>query len=170
MIFDIDNIIIIFINLLMINIIIKISIVSNLIRNLKENIHLTYQKVSLYHISHFHLNYFEHDFKFDLYIILSIFYDKKRKWERENLYNYILKKIRVKFMNIYFLLTIEEMIDNNDNQSWDLRYDISKIKSIIITRENNIYHKKSSEFHREILKNLNFKYIDLIWRNCERRL
>ena len=41
-IFDIDNIITIFTNLLMINIIIEISIVSNLIRNLKESIYLTY--------------------------------------------------------------------------------------------------------------------------------
>ena len=97
-------------------------------------------------------------------------YDKKRKWERENLYNHISKKIKVKFMNIYFLSIIEEMIDNNDNQSWDLKYDISKIKSIIAMRESNMYHKKSSEFYQEILKNLNFKYIDLIWRNYERRL
>ena len=65
-------------------------------------------------------------------------------------------------MNIYFLSTIEEVIDNNDDQSWDFRYNISKIKSIIIIRENNIYHKKSSEFHQEIYKNLNLKYIDLI--------
>ena len=115
MIFDIDNIITIFMNLSMINMIIEISIVSNLIRNLKENIHLTHQRVSLYHISHFHLDHFEHDFKFDLYIILSIFYDKKIKWERGNLYNHISKKIKVKFINIYFLSMIEEMIDNNDD-------------------------------------------------------
>ena len=114
-IFDIDNIITIFINLLMINIIIEISIISNSIRNLKENIHLIYQEIFLYHIFHFHLDYFEYDFKFDLYIILSIFYNKKRKWERENLYNHISKEIKVKFINIYFLLMIKEMIDNNDN-------------------------------------------------------
>ena len=65
-------------------------------------------------------------------------------------------------MNIYFLSMIEEVIDNNDNQSWDFRYNISKIKSIAIIRKNNIYHKKSSEFHQEIHKNLNLKYIDLI--------
>ena len=79
MIFNIDNIITIFINLSIINIIIEISIVSNLIRNLKVNVHLIYQKVFLYHISHFHLDHFEHDFKFDLYIILSTFYNKKIK-------------------------------------------------------------------------------------------
>ena len=162
MTFNIDNIITTFTNLSMINIIIKISIVSNLIRNLKVSVHLTYQRMSLYHISHFHLNHFRHDLKFDLYIILSTFYNKKIKWERENLYNHILKKIRVEFMNIYFLSTIEEVIDNNDDQSWDFRYNISKIKSIIIIRENNIYHKKSSEFHQEIYKNLDSKYIDLI--------
>ena len=78
-IFDINNIIIIFTNLSMINIIIKILIISNSIKNLKESIHLTHQKIFLYHISHFHLNYFKHDLKFDLYIILSMFYNKKRK-------------------------------------------------------------------------------------------
>ena len=82
----------------------------------------------LYYISHFHLNHFEYDFKFNLYIILSTFYNKKIKWERGNLYNYISKKIRVKFINTYFLSMIEKVIDNNDDQSWDFRYDISKTK------------------------------------------
>ena len=78
-IFDINNIITIFIDLSMINIIIKILIISNLIRNLKASIHLTYQKVLLYYISHFHFNHFKYDFKFNLYIILFTFYDKKIK-------------------------------------------------------------------------------------------
>ena|SRR5947207_15260469 len=115
MIFDIDNIIIIFIYLSIINMIIEISIVLNSIRNLKMSIHLTYQKAFLHHISHFHLNHFKYDLKFNLYIILSTFYNKKIKQERENLYNHISKKIKIKFINIYFLLMIEEIIDNNDN-------------------------------------------------------
>ena len=160
--FDIDNVMAIFTNLSVINAVIGISIVSNPIRNLKESVHLAHQGAPLHHIPHFHLDHFGHDSKFDLYVMLPALYDKKRKRERGNLHNHVSKEIRVEFMNTCFLPAIEEVIDNNDDQSWDLRYDMSKIKSTAAARESNMYHKKSSEFHQEISKNLDLKYIDLM--------
>ena len=76
---NINNILILFINLLIINIKIMISIIINLIKNLKKNIHINYNKISLYLISHFHFNYFKYNIKFDLFIFLLILYNKNLK-------------------------------------------------------------------------------------------
>jgi hypothetical protein len=168
--FDIDSVMATFTDLSVINTVIGISIVSNPIRNLKGSVHLTHQGAPLHHIPHFHLGHFGHDPKFDLYIMLPALYDKKRKRERGNLHNHVAEEIRAEFMDTCFLPAIEEVIGNNDGQSWDLRYDVSKGKSTAAAREGNMYHKKPSGFHQEIPKDLDPKYIDLVWHNCERRL
>ena len=154
----------------MINTVIDISIVSNSMKNLKHSVHLAHQETSLHHISHFHLDHFGHDLKFDLYVMLSALYDRKMKWEKENLHNHVSKNIRVEFMNTCFLSAIEKVMRRTKGQSWDYKYDVTKIKSTAAAKEENMYHKQSNAFRQEIIKNLNSKYIDLMWHKCERRL
>ena len=76
---NINNILILFMNLLMINKEIIISIIINSIKNLKKNIHIIYNNILLYQIFHFHFNYFKYNIKFDLFIFLLILYNKNLK-------------------------------------------------------------------------------------------
>ena len=76
---NINNILILFINLLMINKKIAISIIINSMKNLKKNVYIIYNDILLYQISHFHLNYFKYNIKFDLFIFLLILYNKNLK-------------------------------------------------------------------------------------------
>ena len=79
MILNINNILILFMNLSMINIKIVILIIINSMKNLKKNIHINYNKTLLYLISYFHFNYFKYNIKFDLFIFLLILYNKNLK-------------------------------------------------------------------------------------------
>ena len=74
-----NNILTLFMNLLMINIKIMISIIINLMKNLKKNVYINYNEILLHLISHFHFNYFKYNIKFDLFIFLSILYNKNLK-------------------------------------------------------------------------------------------
>ena len=74
-----NNILILFINLSIINIKIMISIIVNSMKNLKKNIHLNQNETLLHLISHFHLDYFKYNIKFDLFIFLLILYNKNQK-------------------------------------------------------------------------------------------
>jgi len=53
------------------------------------------------------------------------------------------------------------VIQNNEGQSWDFRYDMSKAKSTASGREGNMYHKKQSGFYQDIHFDLDPEYIDL---------
>ena len=90
---NMNNILILFIDLLMINIKISISIIVNLIKNLKKNVYIIHDEISLHLISHFYLDHFEYNIKFDLFIFLSILYNKNLKRWKNNLFNYILKEL-----------------------------------------------------------------------------
>ena len=79
MILNMNNILILFMNLLMINIKIMISIIVNSMKNLKKNVHINHNEASLHLISDFYLDHFKHDIKFDLFIFLSILYNKNLK-------------------------------------------------------------------------------------------
>lgn len=167
---DIDSILAIFTDLSVIDTMIGISIISNPIRNLKKSVHMAHQGAPLHHIPHFHLGQFGHDPKFDLYIMLPALYDKKIKREKSNLHNHVPEDIRAAFMDICFLPAVEEVIGKNEGQSWDFSYEISKAKSTAAAKEGNLYHKKPNGFRQETFKDLDPKYIDMVWRNCEQRL
>ena len=77
---NMNNILTLFMNLSMINIEIMISIIVNSMKNLKKNMHFNHNKASLHLIPYFHLNHFKYDIKFDLFIFLSILYNKNLKW------------------------------------------------------------------------------------------
>ena len=79
MILNINNILILFMNLLIINKEIMILIIINSMKNLKKNIHIIYNNILLYQIFHFHFNYFKYNIKFDLFIFLLILYNKNLK-------------------------------------------------------------------------------------------
>ena len=132
MILNINNILILFINLLIINKKIMISIIVNSMKNLKKSIYIIYNDILLYQISHFHLDYFKYNIKFNLFIFLSILYNKNLKWWKNNLFNYISKKLWMKFINKYLLSIIKNMITSNEAQSWDFNYILSQIKSNMI--------------------------------------
>src|SRR5205809_922460 len=100
---DIDSILAMFTDLSAINTMIKISIVSNPIKNLKQSVHLMHQGVPLHYIPHFHLGRFGHDPDFDLYIMLPKLYNKEIKRRKGNLYNHVLEEIRATFMHTCFL-------------------------------------------------------------------
>jgi hypothetical protein len=79
MIMNMNNILKLFMNLLVINMKIMISIMINPMKNLKKNNHIIHDKTSLHLISHFHFNHFKYNIKFDLFIFLSILYNKNMK-------------------------------------------------------------------------------------------
>ena len=76
---NMNNILTLFMNLLIINKEIMISIIINSMKNLKKSVHIIYNNASLYQIPHFHLDYFKYDIKFDLFIFLLILYNKNLK-------------------------------------------------------------------------------------------
>jgi hypothetical protein len=167
---DIDSILAMFKDLSVIKTVIRISIISNPSRNLKRSVHLVHQGAPLHHMPHFHLGHFGHDPKFELYVMLLILYDKTIKQERGNLHNHVLEDIRAAFMNLCFLPAAEEVIGYNDSQAWDFKYDVSKAKMMAAAREGKVYPMKLDAFHKDIYVDLDAKYINSVWRNCEWRL
>ena len=168
--FDIDSILAMFTDLSVINTVIGISIISNPMKNLKHSVHLAHQGAPLHHIPHFHLGHFGHDPKFDLYVMLPALYDKKIKREKGKLHNHVPEDIRAEFMDTCFLPAVEEVMGRTEGQSWDYKYDVAKAKSTAAAKEGNMYHKQPKAFRQETPKDLDAKYIDLVWHNCERRL
>jgi len=149
---------------------VHVSIVSNPVRNLKRSVHLAHDGMPLHHIPHFHLGQFGHDPMFDLYVMLPALYDRKLKREKGRLYNHVPEEIRAKFMDWCFLPAVEEVIGNNESQSWDFSYDVSKAKSTAAGQEGNKYPKKPNRFRQDLRVDLDSKDIPSVWRNCERRL
>jgi hypothetical protein len=67
---DIDSILALFTDLSIIRTVIKVSIISNPLKNLKKSIHLSHHGIPLHWIPHFYFDEFGHDPTFDLFIFL----------------------------------------------------------------------------------------------------
>ena len=74
--------------------------------NLKKNIHLIHNGIPLHWIPHFHMGQFDHDPVFDIFIFLPALYNKNLKRWKNNLFNHVDERLRVKFMNECLLLVI----------------------------------------------------------------
>ncbi len=112
---NMNNILTLFMNLSMINMKIIFSIIINSMKNLKKNIYIIHNDISLHQIPHFHFNHFKYYIKFDLFIFLSILYNKNLKWWKNNLFNHVSKDLRMEFMNKYLLSMIRDVIMSNEN-------------------------------------------------------
>jgi hypothetical protein len=167
---DIDSILAMFTDLMVINMVIAISVISSPIRNLKQRVHLAHQGAPLHHIPHFDLSQFGHDPKFDLYVMLPALYNEELKRRRGKLYNHVPEDIRAVFMNMCFLPALEEVIGHHEGQSWDFSYDILKAKSNAAAREGNKFRRKPSGFRQEIYVDLGSEHIKSVWHCCRRRL
>ena len=134
---DIDSILALFTDLSMVNILIRISIVSNPTKNLRFGMHLFYKGLPVHHIPHFYLGSFGHDSNYDLFVMLPALYIKDVKRTKGYLRNDVSEEIRAEFMQKCFLPVIREVVSQQESQSWDFNYNISKAKSTAAAKEGN---------------------------------
>lgn len=168
---DIDSILALFTDLSTIKTSMKISIVSNPMKNLQHSVHLSHCGVSLHHIPHFYLGTFGHDPSYDLFIMLPALHNKKVKRTKRNLYNHVSEKIRRSFMMKCFLPAAERVIKSGPSQGWDYNYDVAKAKSTAAAREGNSHDDaKAQGLFSQNLIDLDSSQIDEVWKICLRNL
>jgi hypothetical protein len=166
-IIDIDSILAMFTDLSMIQSAISFCITSNPARNLSHTVHLQHKSKPLHHIPHFYLGQFGHDPKFDLYIMLPALYDKDKKRSKRNLYNHVPEVVISQFMNSCFLPSVKKVIGSNEGQSWDFHYEVSKANSMASSKEGKIHSQRKGGFRQEILKTLDGRHVEKVWKCCE---
>jgi hypothetical protein len=159
---NMNNILTLFTNLSVINTKIMISIVANPIKNLKKSIHIIHNKTPLHLIPHFHLDHFEHDIKFDLFIFLPALYNKNMKRRKNNLFNHVSEELRAEFMNKYLLSTIQDILTSNKKQSWDFSYMLYQTKSNTVGLKRVQYKSERESLRQYMLFNLDNKNIETI--------
>jgi hypothetical protein len=168
---DIDSVLALFTDLSAIKTLIKVSIVSNPMKNLQRSVHLSHQGISLHHIPHFYLGSFGHDPSYDLFVMLPALHRKNAKRTRGNLHNHVSENVRRAFMMKCFLPAAEYVIRSNLSQGWDYNYDVAKTKSTAAAREANQYStSKARGLFSQDLVDLDPSQIDDVWRICFRTL
>jgi hypothetical protein len=165
---DIDSVLALFTDLSMINTKVKLSVLANPSKNLRQSVHIIHKGIPLHWMPHFHLGGFGHDLQFDLFVFLPGLYNKDRKRRKNNLFNHVTEEVRMEFMNKCLLPAIRDSIDPNERQSWDFSYTLSQAKSIAASMEG--IHHKDKQFKGGRTYDLDAKVIPAVWKNCQDRL
>jgi hypothetical protein len=153
-----------------INMKIVMSIVANPMKNLKKSVHIIHDGMLLHLISHFHLDHFEHDIKFDLFIFLPGLYNKDAKRRSNNLFNHVSEELRGEFMDKCLLPAVQDILTPNEGQSWDFSYMLCQTKSNAVGVEGVQYKGDRDKLRQYMTFDLDSKDIRAVWKNCNYRL
>jgi hypothetical protein len=103
--------------------------------------------------------------------MLPELYNPNIQRNKDNLHNHVPEDIRAEFMRKCFLPAVTEILNHHEKQSWTLNYDVADANSTASSKEGNRSGSSKLKSRRQAVESdLNSKYIEQVWRICERRL